>query len=647
MPVTPDDTKPTLNTTPKTDEETVPLSDSAGLRNHRFLSFITSFPRRTVELVGFESNWYLVILAAGIGIVTACGAIGFMWLLHMAEHLFLRWPPFASEGDASLPWWLLVVAPTVGALFCGLIVYFGAPEAKGHGVPEVMVALYRNKGRIRPQVALFKSIASAFTIGSGGSAGAEGPIVQIGSAIGSTLGRLLRVSPEHTGTLLGCGAAAGIACVFNAPIAGIFFVLEILLRDFSLRTFTPIVISSVFAGATTRAILPERRHAIFEITGDLSLYTFSITELPYYIVLGLLCGVVAVSFTKALDFFEGIYDRFRIHGILKPITGAIVLGLVTVLIIKVIPGHLSNSDDLPAYYGNGYPFLGKCLTAEYFQGQAGHIWVLGLVLLALMVLKTLATCLTLGSGGSGGIFAPSLFLGATFGGAYGIVVQHIDFMNILNMTPAAYALVGMAAVVAGTTHAPLTAMLILFEITGDYKVILPIMLAAVISTIVAQLLLRDSIYTMKVRRLGIRVGRMSDLTVLRRISVEKVPLARSITVHPHDPANVLLDLAEKHDAVDFIVVDDENRYLGMVTGDDLRTTLLQIEALPLLVVEELMRRDLPTTTPDETLDIVMDKFSRHDVSSIAVLDPFNTDVVLGRITRSRMMREYHAALDEV
>ncbi|NOG53613.1 MAG: chloride channel protein [Planctomycetes bacterium] len=602
-------------------------------------------PRRLVELVGFESNWYLVILAAGIGIVTGSGAIGFMWLLHQAERLFLNWPPFAHGEGHHIPWWLLIAGPTVGALICGLIVYFGAPEAKGHGVPEVMVALYRNKGRIRPQVALFKSLASAFTIGSGGSAGAEGPIVQIGSAIGSNVGRLLKVSPEHTGTLLGCGAAAGIASVFNAPIAGIFFVLEILLRDFSLKTFTPIVIASVFSAATTQALSSDY-DAIFKISGDLQHYQFTIFEVPYYVGLGLLCGAIAVSFTRILDWFETVYERVRIHPVLKPVTGAVLLGLCSVAILKLGPSVLTVDGELPAFYGNGYPFITSCLQAEMYESHEAGALMLALGIGLLVVMKSLATCLTLGSGGSGGIFAPSLFLGATAGGAFGIFVNYIDPFGIEHMSPGAYALVGMAAVVAGTTHAPLTAILILFEITGDYKVILPIMLAAVLSTIVAQLLLPDSIYTIKVRRKGIRVGQLSDLTVLRRISVDRVPLAPPITVLPSDPAQELIRLAEMHDAVDFIVVDEQQHYLGMVTADDLRTALLQIEALPLLVVEELMRTDLPTTTPDETLDIVMDKFSEHDAASVAVVKGTTQPVVIGRLTRSRMMRQYHHALDQ-
>lgn len=615
--------------------------------------------RRILQRAGFRSNWYLVILAAGIGTVTAVGAWGFTWLLQALTWVFLGWWSGASaHGEAAasdsaavidgpLVWVLLVAAPVVGALLCGIIVYFGAPEARGHGVPEVMIALYRRKGQIRPQVALFKSIASALTIGSGGSAGAEGPIVQIGSAIGSNVGRLLRVSSEHTGTLLGCGAAAGIAAVFNAPIAGIFFVMEILLRDFSVRTFTPIVIASVFSAGVTRAIKDaigsgEHHGAVFQVSGLLEHYEFALVELPYFLLLGIMCGIVAVIFILMLDWSEGVYERIRLHPIIKPVTGALLLGIMSVGVMAI--GHpLGAEGIIPPYYGNGYDFIRGAISHEFYVDSTTGWLMLGLILV--MALKLVATCFTLGSGGSGGVFAPSLFLGASVGGAFGMAANALDFFGIA-VSPAAFALVGMAAVVAGTTHAPLTAIIMLFELTGDYKVILPIMIAAVIATIMAQVLLPGSIYTLKVRRRGVRIGHLSDLTVLRRISVADVPLAKPVTVRPDDPAQRLLNLAELHGDDDFVVVDHEDRYIGMITGEDLRMTLLQVEALPLLVVSEIMRTDLPTTTRSETLDEVMEEFSRHNASSLAVLDEHGEGRVLGVITRSRMMRQYHMALQE-
>ncbi len=212
-------------------------------------------------------------------------------------------------------------------------------------------------------------------------------------------------------------------------------------------------------------------------------------------------------------------------------------------------------------------------------------------------------------------------------------------------SPEHYALVGMAAVVAATTHAPLTAILIVYEITRSYQIILPLMLASVISTVVSQLISRQSIYTLKLARRGVRIGAMSDLTILRRLSVSDVPLDRPVMVHPDDSAQRLLELSEEASAGDFVVVDEQDHYLGMVTGDDLRAALVYREAIPLLQVNELQRGDLPVVTPDDTLDVVLDKFSKHDVHSLAVLDESGGGRVLGLITRSHLMRKYQDELN--
>ena len=585
---------------------------------------------------GFSRDWYLIVLAAGIGSITAFGALGFMWLLRWGEHK-------AVHLQESWTIWLLPVLPVAGALATGLLVHLFAREAKGHGVPEVIDAIYRKKGVIRPRVAIVKSLASVCTIGTGGSAGAEGPIVQIGSAIGSGVAQLLRISRENTSTLVGCGAAAGIASVFNAPIAGVFFVLEAILRDFSVRTFTPVVIASVFSTAVTQAVLGENE-AIFAVLSGAH-YQFTIAELPSYAMLGLLCGLIAVGFIKALYWTEDFFTKAPIHPILAPVLGAALLGGLGIFYLKVV-GHseAQGADVVPPFFGNGYETIRSLLAPETFGVDQMAL----LVVVMLLGGKALATCLTLGSGGSGGVFAPSLFLGATTGAAVGMALDAVGLLPA-GGSPATYALVGMAAVVAGTTHAPLTAILIVFEITRDVYVLLPIMLAAVLSVVVAQLLMRDSIYTLKLRRRGVLLGTAADLTILRRIPADAVPLVPHTTVLPSDPVSHLLELNQTYSIVDFIVADEAGRYQGMVVGQDIRTALLEREAIPLLLVEELMRTDLPTISLDESLDTVLDKFSRVDVSSLAVLTTSEGTVsgnVLGLMTRSRLLRRYQQALTE-
>lgn len=606
---------------------------------------------RTSRRFNLRRDWYLIVVAGVIGMITAMGAIGFNLLLHEAEHL-VGWV-YEHYG-----WWMVPVPLVIGGVLTSLLVYFLAREAKGHGVPEVMDALYRKNGQIRPRVAIVKSIASVCTIGSGGSAGAEGPIVQIGSAIGSGLAQLLRLPREQAGTLLGCGAAAGIASVFNAPIAGIFFVLEILLRDFSMRTFTPIVVASVMATMLTQAYYGENE-AIF--AADMLQrfhYKFSIIELPSYLVLGFVCGFVALGFTKSLYFTEDFFDELKIHPLLKPVLGALALGLLGVAFFQFFGGSVPlesavgireyGTETIPPFFGNGYETIRGLLDPMSFTGEAQlaggmsvEMWLLFLLVLA----KCLATCFTLGSGGSGGIFAPSLFLGAASGALVGSLFESLGWLPP-GSSPAAYALVGMAAVVAATTHAPLTSILILFELTRDVFVLLPIMLAAVVSTLVAQSVMSDSIYTLKLRRRGVLIGTMADLTILRRLTARAVAPVPHVAVRVGDPLSKLLELRGSYHIADFVVTDDDGRYVGMVTAQDVRTALIEREAIPYLLVEELLRTDLPTVHPDDTLDRVLEKFSKHDVGSLTLVDARRDDTPVGLITRSRLMRRYQEALRE-
>ena len=607
---------------------------------------------RVSRRLNLRRDWYLVAVAAGIGLVTAFGAIGFVELLHLAEHS-------VAGVYERFGWWIVPVPLVIGAALTSCLVYFFAREAKGHGVPEVMDALYRKGGRIRPRVAIVKSIASVCTIGSGGSAGAEGPIVQIGSAIGSGLAQVLRLPREQASTLLGGGAAAGSASGFNAPIAGIFFVLEILLRDFSLRTFTPIVVAAVMSTMLTQAYYGENE-AIFAATKLLEgRYEFDYRELPSYVILGVVCGFVGLAFIKALYFSEDFFDKLRVHPLVKPVIGALLLAGLGVLFLQLgqagaVPqetatgGLAYGSEAIPPFFGNGYETIRGLLDPASFTGGAmiaGGLSVELWLLLALVVCKCLATCFTLGSGGSGGVFAPSLFLGASAGALCGVA---LDAMGLLpdDSSPAAYALVGMAAVVAATTHAPLTAILILFELTRDVYVLLPIMLAAVMSTLVAQTVMRDSIYSLKLRRRGVLVGTMADLTIMRRLTARAVTPVPHVSVRMSDPLSKLLELRGSYHIADFVVTDDDGRYVGMVTAQDVRTALIEREAIPYLLVEELARADLPTVHPEDTLDRVLEKFSMHDVGSLALVDATDEDRPVGLITRSRLMRRYQEALRE-
>jgi len=440
--------------------------------------------------LGLQRDWYLVIVAAVIGVLMGAVAMAFIWPLRQIEEWSVH-----PETSRTLLFVLVLLAPAAGGLLAGVAVHLIMPRGRGPGVSAVIYAVHRSKSVLPLRVGVRKWIASTLTIGSGGSAGAEGPIVTIGATLGSNLGRWLNANPQTTATLLGCGAAAGIASVFNAPIAGIFFVLEILLRDFSLRTFTPIVIASVISAAWTQTILGGNE-PLFGVSPEFfpQHEFFTVFEVPNFFMLGLVCGVVAPLFVRSLFWTDELFGRVKIKPMFKPALGGAALGALGLLYVLFV------ADEVPKFYGNGYPIIKEFLDpATYFNDPASPelkaVGGLLLLLVSVAVAKAIGTCLTIGSGGAGGLFAPSLLIGSGVGGAFGVVVYMLDWFPAAS--PAHYALVGMAAMVAATTHAPLTGIIIVYEITRSEEIILPIMLAAVISVVAARLISHDSVYTWK------------------------------------------------------------------------------------------------------------------------------------------------------
>lgn len=426
-----------------------------------------------------NGNTYLVILAVLVGVGAGFGAVAFRWLIRMATELLTGYSDYSAAGHSAnphIPWmgrWFVVLAPVIAGLLYGPLVQLFAKEARGHGVPEVMYAVQKRGGKIAPQVAVVKALASALCIGGGGSVGREGPIVQVGSALGSSIGRFLKVNSDKMRMLVACGAAGGIAATFNAPLAGVFFAMELILGDFTTNAFGMVVISSVTASVIGRAA--------FGNTVFIHLPTFTVqhgVEYALFALLGILAGVVGVAFTHVLYKIEDLCDFvWRWPEWLRPAIGGILLGTVLYF--------------LPELYGVGYPVIGHAFNGTYAIA----------FLLLLLVGKMAATSLTIGIGGSGGVFAPSLFIGAMFGLMYGSIVHTVA--PALAGPAAAYGLIGMGAVFAGAARAPITAVIIMFELTGEYSIILPLMVAIVLAELISRLLSLDTIYTLKLRRRGV------------------------------------------------------------------------------------------------------------------------------------------------
>jgi CIC family chloride channel protein len=513
----------------------------------------------------------------------------------------------------------------LGGLLVGPLVYFFAREAKGHGVPEVMAAVALRGGRIRPVVAVVKSLASSLSIGTGGSVGREGPIVQIGSSIGSMVGQLLKMSDDRVRNLVACGAAGGVAATFNAPIAGVIFALEVILGNFGVRAFGSVVIASVTASVVGRAAFGDvPAFVVPEYTLN------SLWEFPLYLLLGVVAAGVAALYTRSIYAAEDLFDAWKtVPEWSKAAVGGLLLGCMA-LAYGAVPGL--GYGRVPQVYGVGYETIEAGLLGNEVM----------IVMLALVGLKILATSVTVGSGGSGGVFAPGLFIGSMLGGSLGLLFAQL-FPGVPG-PPGAYALVGMGAVFAGSTHASMTAVLIIFEMTGDYQIILPLMLAVVTSTLLSGALLRgETIYTMKLTRRGVRLRRGRAVDVLEGVRVEEV-MSEAVTVGADVPLEGVGELFLKANRNALPVTDSTSRLVGIVSLTDLGRVQDSLKDITELSVGDVMTRNLVTAHPDESLDAVLRRMAPRDLSRLPVVSRDDPGKLLGVIRRNDVVRAYDLGL---
>lgn len=541
-----------------------------------------------------------------IGIGAGLGAVLFRLLIDGFHRAFF-------DGGAAVLGFMgdayVIVLPALGGLIIGPLIYLFAREAKGHGVPEVMSAVATRHGRIRPRVSVVKSLASSICIGSGGSVGREGPIVQIGASLGSTIGQRLNLSREWTKIFVACGAAGGIAGTFNAPIAGIFFAMEIILRRYSARSFGLVVLSSVIAAFVARALLGDE--VLFAIP---SYDLVSSWEIPLYVLLGIVAAAVAHTFTGILYGAEDLFDRLTLPEWFKPAVGGLGIGLAGLF--------------YPELFGVGYPAIQRVLEGDTTIG----------LLVALLGLKFVATSLTLGSGGSGGVFAPSLFLGAMMGGLFGYGMNAAFPGQTAPM--GAYALVGMAAVFAGGARAPLTAIIILFELTRNYEIIIPLTLAVTVSTLVARALRRDSIYTVKIRRAGVVIPEEEIEHVLDEVPVAQAMSRDFPVVNASAPVSKVADLIAETGHRGFPVVDEVGQLVGVVTMADLQQARSRRTAHR---VGEIATKQVVVAYPDQTVHDAVGNLGDLDVGRIPVVTRNGERKLLGVLRRHDIVRAYAAA----
>ncbi len=577
------------------------------------------------RLVARNPLLWLSLFAVVVGIVTGLGAALFRLLVALVHNLAF-YGEFSWFYDANLfgppsPWGpFVILAPVLAGLVVVWIVETFAPEARGHGVPEVMYAIYYREGLIRPVVAVAKTLASALSIGSGASVGREGPIIQIGSAFGSTFAQWLRLEPWQRITMICAGAGAGIAATFNTPLGGVLFAVELLMPEISARTFLPVVIATGTATYVGRLFFGSAPAFHLDRAGVGTVEDVALPTLVLLALLGVLCGLAAFAFIRTLTFLELRFERWRASPYLKNLAGMTVIGAVMYALF-LYDGHYHTA-------GVGYATI---------QAVLDHRITLAWFLALLFVLKLLATSLSLAAGASGGVFAPSLFMGATLGGAFGALV--VPLFGIDDFTVGEFAIVGMASTVAGGTGAALMSIVMIFEMTRDFHILFPSILACGLAVGVRRLLSDENIYTIKLLWRGVRIPkeRHSNMFLVRHahevMSTDCFVMDADLAVQ-----EALRRLPEKPDS-EYIVVADRDRVVGVIL---VPPSLHGLRALAgHVTLRDIADRRWIVALPGQTMFEIFRRMARHDALYVLVVDPVrvpHAHDVLGVIARAQITR---------
>lgn len=614
---------------------------------------------RLVERLNLTDDQQSLLWAVVIGI--GGGLIAFVLRLAidgMTRLIFRDLAGMAGfESSTDLGWqFIQPLLPMIGGLLMAPVVLRWAVEAKGHGVSEVMLAMAREGGRIRPRVGVVKGIASAITIGTGGSAGQEGPIVQIGSALGSSIGQGLQMPARKIKTFLACGAAAGISAVFNTPITGVFFAVEILLGEIRPRSFSFIVVSAATSWMVATGLMGD--HPLLVIP---SWRLSTPWELALCMVLGICAALMARLFVVTFYWCEDLFENIRISPYLKPALGGLGVGIIGIAFPQVFgSGYAAMT---AAAHGTVHNRLGA-LMSQRFDPDSPLLLMLpsvlaaetptgspvvrsaapGLVLTAMAIMlllafaKILATSLTLGSGGSGGVFAPALFIGAMFGGAFGLALESL--LPGQTAPAGAYAVMGMAATFAASAHAPVTAILLLYELMRHHALIPGIMVATVVATLIAYRLSPDSIYTVKFKRRGWRIGDMQARDPLQQIQVRDAMVTEFFRLQPDMTVQQALLYAETVGQRAYPVVEENgNNLLGLITVHDLNLAIAsrRPETTP---IAELMDPSPPVVTPEDHLDRAVALLDNTDAPMLPVVAARGDRRLVGALTHATLIRAY-------
>ena len=580
-----------------------------------------------------KDRQFMLLLALVIGVLTALAGLLLKWLIHQIEYLLTH--HFSITGVN----WLYLLYPVVGILLTGLFVRYVVRDDIGHGITKILYAIARKKSSIKVHNTWSSIVASSITIGFGGSVGAEAPIVLTGSAIGSNLGRLFGLDAKKVMLLVGCGAAGAISGIFKAPIAGLVFTLEVLMFDFTLGSLLPLLVSCVTAAGVTFAISGTDNLFEFHLTNS-----FAIERVPAYILLGVFCGFISLYFTRVMNWLE---DQFRRLG--APWKRFLVAAPILSVLIFLFP----------SLYGEGYDMIRLLLngqgTADWNQVMEGSFFyatphLLLLYLAGIIIFKVFATTATNSGGGCGGTFAPSLFLGAVSGFLFACLWNELSTFNFhlstLGPVPENnFSLLGMAGLMSGVMHAPLTGIFLIAELTGGYGLLLPLMVVATTAYLTIIIFEPHSIYTMRLARKGELVTHNKDQAILTLMSMDSVIERYDEHLHPDDDLGEIARQISNSNRDVFPVVDDAGKLLAVLVLDRVRHVMFRTELYHRLHVSDLMSQCAARLTTNDPMDLVMQTFDRTKAWTLPVVD---TDgLFVGFIRRSHVTALYRTMLHDL
>ena len=578
----------------------------------------------TWQRAHLHGNRFILVLAFVVGVLTALAGLLLKWLIHQIGHLLTN--HFSITGAN----WLYLLYPVVGILLTGLFVRYVVRDDIGHGITKILYAIARKKSSIKAHNTWSSVIASAITIGFGGSVGAEAPIVLTGSAIGSNLGRIFGLDAKKVMLLVGCGAAGAVSGIFKAPIAGLVFTLEVLMFDFTLGSLLPLLVSCVTAAAVTFAISGTDNLFEFHLTTG-----FAIERVPAYILLGIFCGFISLYFTRVMNWLE---DQFRRLG--GPWRRFLVAAPILSVLIFLFPSLYGEGYDMIRLLlnGRGAEDWNQVMEGSFFYG-APHLLLLYLA--GIIIFKVFATTATNSGGGCGGTFAPSLFLGAVSGFLFACLWN----MVFVAVPENNFSLLGMAGLMSGVMHAPLTGIFLIAELTGGYGLLLPLMVVATTAYLTIIIFEPHSIYTMRLARKGELVTHNKDQAILTLMSMDSVIERYEEHLHPGDDLGEVVRQISNSTRDVFPVVDDAGKLLAVLVLDRVRHVMFRTELYHQLHVRDLMSQCAARLTTNDAMDLVMQTFDRTKAWTLPVVD---TDgLFVGFIRRSHVTALYRTMLHDL